>query len=188
MKQAPKIILGIDPGSNLLGYAFIQVIGKKKPRLITMGVLDMRSQNSQAAKLAYIFTELQKLIQLYEPTDASIEAPFYGKNVQSMLKLGRAQGAAIVAVAERGIPLEEYAPRSIKKAVTGKGAASKEQVARMLPHVIEGDISGQSLDATDALGVAFCHHIQTQGMALGQKKYSNWDSFLKDNPNKKAKL
>lgn len=188
MKSTPKIILGIDPGSNLLGYAFIQVVGKRKPRLISMGVLDMRKKNNQGEKLAYIFTELQNLIKLYEPTDASIEAPFYGKNVQSMLKLGRAQGVAMVAVTERGIAIEEYSPRSIKKAVTGKGNASKEQVASMLPHVIEGDIKGQTLDATDALGVAFCHHIQTQGLGLGQKKYNNWDSFLKDNPNKRAKL
>lgn len=188
MKKAPKIILGIDPGSNILGYAFIQVIGKGKPRLVSMGVLDMRKQKSQSEKLAYIFTELQRLIQIYEPTDASIEAPFYGKNVQAMLKLGRAQGVAIVAIAERGIAVEEYSPRSIKRAVTGKGSASKDQVASMLPHVIEGDITGQPLDATDALGVAFCHHIQTQGLPLGQKKYSNWDSFLKDNPNKRAKL
>ncbi len=188
MKSTPKIILGIDPGSNVLGYAFIQVIGKNMPRLITMGVLDMRKKESQGEKLAFIFTELQKLIQLYEPTDASIEAPFYGKNVQSMLKLGRAQGVAMVAVSEKGLTIEEYSPRSIKKAVTGKGNASKEQVARMLPHVIQGDIQGSPLDATDALGVAFCHHIQTQGLGLGQKKYSGWDSFLKDNPNKRAKL
>lgn len=188
MKQTPKVILGVDPGSNVLGYAFIQVVGKGQPRLITMGVLNMHNKGSQGEKLAYIFTELQKLIQLYEPTEASIEAPFYGKNVQSMLKLGRAQGVAMVAIAEKGIVVEEYSPRSVKKAVTGRGNASKEQVANMLPHVIQGDIKGQPLDATDALGVAFCHHIQTQGMALGQKKYNSWDSFLKDNPNKRAKL
>lgn len=188
MKQTPKIILGIDPGSNLLGYAFIQVLGKGKPRLVAMGELDMRKKTVQAEKLSFIFTELQRLIDLYEPTSAGIEAPFYGKNVQSMLKLGRAQGVAMVAISERGIALEEYAPKTIKRAVTGKGNASKEQVANMLPHVIEGDLKGKSLDATDALGVAFCHHIQTQGMPLGQKKYSGWDSFLKANPNKKAKL
>jgi crossover junction endodeoxyribonuclease RuvC len=188
MKQTPKIILGIDPGSNVLGYAFIQVLGKKKPRLVDMGVVDLRKKGNQGEKLAFIFTELQRLIRLYEPTDASIEAPFYGKNVQSMLKLGRAQGVAMVAVAEQGIAIEEYSPRSIKKAVTGKGNASKDQVARMLPHVVQGDLTGQTLDATDALGVAFCHHIQTQSLLGGQKKYSGWDSFLKDNPNKKAKL
>lgn len=184
----PKIILGIDPGSNVLGYAFLQVHGKKKPRVITMGILDMRQKENQAEKLAHIFEELQRLIQLYEPTDASIEAPFYGKNVQAMLKLGRAQGAAMVAIAHQGLQLEEYSPRSIKKAVTGNGAATKEQVARMLVHVVDGHIDPKWLDATDALGVAFCHHIQTQGLPLGQKKYSSWDSFLANNPNKRAKL
>ncbi|BDS09351.1 crossover junction endodeoxyribonuclease RuvC [Aureispira anguillae] len=188
MNKTPKIILGIDPGSNILGYAFIQVIGKKKPRLISMGVLDMRQYDNHGQKLAHIFTELQQLIKLYQPTAAAIEAPFYGKNVQSMLKLGRAQGVAMVAVSEKGILIEEYSPRSIKKAVTGNGNASKEQVARMLPHVIEGQIDAATLDATDALGVAFCHHIQTQGLGLGQKKYNDWSSFIKDNPNKKAKL
>lgn len=188
MPKEPKIILGVDPGSNILGYAFIQVIGKKRPRLVSMGILDMRQYDNHGEKLAHIFTELQKLIKLYQPTTAAIEAPFYGKNVQSMLKLGRAQGVAMVAIAEKGISVEEYSPRSIKKAVTGKGNASKEQVASMLPHVVEGNINGATLDATDALGVAFCHHIQTQGVALGQKKYNDWSSFIKDNPNKKAKL
>ncbi len=184
----PKIILGIDPGTNILGYAFLQVAGKKKPRVITMGVLDMRKKANQAQKLAYIFEELQRLIQLYEPTDASIEAPFYGKNVQAMLKLGRAQGAAMVAIANQGLQLEEYSPRSIKKSVTGNGAATKEQVARMLVHIVDGTIDPKWLDATDALGVAFCHHIQTQGLPKGQKKYSGWDSFLANNPDKRAKL
>lgn len=184
----PKIIMGIDPGSNLLGYAFIQVIGKKKPRVISMGVLDMRKHDNHSQKLAHIFTELQKLVVLYEPTDAAIEAPFYSKNVQSMLKLGRAQGVAMVALSEKGFIVEEYSPKSIKRAVTGNGNASKEQVASMLPHVVEGELSNRSLDATDALGVAFCHHIQIQGVGLGQKKHTDWNSFLKDNPNRKAKL
>ena len=188
MNQKPKIILGVDPGSNVLGYAFIQVIGKKKPRIISMGVLDMRQYENHSQKLAHIFKELQKLIQLYTPTEAAIEAPFYGKNVQSMLKLGRAQGVAMVAIADKGLLVEEYSPRSIKKAVTGNGNASKEQVARMLPHVLDGSIDTQTLDATDALGVAFCHHIQTQGLGLGKKRYKDWGSFLKDNPDKRAPL
>lgn len=186
--SAPKIILGVDPGSNVLGYAFLQVLGKKKPRVITMGVLDMRSKSTQGEKLAHIFEELQRLIRLYEPTDASIEAPFYGKNVQAMLKLGRAQGAAMVAISTAGLPLEEYSPRSIKKAVTGNGGASKEQLAQMLPHIIDGTIDPKWLDATDALGVAFCHHIQTQGLPVGEKRYNSWSSFLDNNPNKRAKL
>ncbi len=188
MNKKPKIILGIDPGSNLLGYAFLQVVGKKKPRIISMGALDMRKYEKHSQKLAHIFRELQKLIVLYEPTDAAIEAPFYSKNVQSMLKLGRAQGVAMVAISEKGLLVEEYSPKSVKRAVTGNGNASKEQVARMLPHIVEGEINSKALDATDALGVAVCHHTQTQNLGIGQKKHTDWGSFLKDNPDRKAKI
>lgn len=186
--EKQKIILGIDPGSNVLGYAFLQVIGRKKPKIISMGVLDMRKLANHSQKLAHIFVELQKLIKIYEPTHAAIEAPFYGKDIQAMLKLGRAMGVAMVAASTTGLEVEEYSPRSIKKAVTGKGNASKEQVLRMLPHVVEGEMNVEFMDASDALGVAFCHHIQTQGLALGKKKHNDWSSFLKDNPGRKAKL
>ena len=186
--EKPKIILGVDPGSNVLGYAFLQVIGKKKPKLITMGVLDMHKLETHSHKLAHIFIEVQKLVKLYEPTQAAIEAPFYGKDAQAMLKLGRAMGVAMVAVSQTGLEVEEYSPRSIKKAVTGNGDASKEQVLRMLPHVIEGKVEPKFLDASDAVGVAFCHHIQTQGLGLGKKRYNDWGAFLKDNPNKRAKF
>ncbi len=184
-----KIILGIDPGSNVLGYAFLQVIGRKTPKIVSMGVLDMRKMENHSQKLTHIFEELQKLVKLYEPTHAAIEAPFYGKDAQAMLKLGRAMGVAMVAIAQAtGLEVEEYSPRSIKKAVTGKGNASKEQVLRMLPHVVEGEINVKLLDASDALGVAFCHHIQTQGLGLGKKKHKDWSSFLNANPNRKANL
>ncbi len=187
--EKPKIILGVDPGSNVLGYAFLQVIGKKKPRIIAMGVLDMRKMDNHSQKLAHIFKELQKLVRLYQPTAAAIEAPFYGKNAQAMLKLGRAMGVAMVAITDiTGLEVEEYSPRSIKKAVTGSGNASKEQILRMLPHIVEGKIAAEFLDASDALGIAFCHHIQTQGMPIGKKKHNSWDSFLKENPNRKAKF
>lgn len=186
--QKPRILLGIDPGSNLLGYAFLQVFAKQTPHIVRMGTLDMRKIKTQGEKLAFIFKELQQLIKLYEPAEAAIEAPFYGKNVQSMLKLGRAQGVAMVAVSETGLTVEEYAPKTIKRAVTGNGNASKEQVARMLPHLVEGNMEGQSEDASDALGVAFCHHIQTQGIQIGAKKHKDWGSFLKDNPSRKANL
>lgn len=181
-----QIIMGIDPGSNLMGYAFLQVVGKKKPRLISMGVLDMRKLETQSEKLSFIFQELQKLSALYEPTAAAIEAPFYGKDAQAMLKLGRAQGAAMTAIACLGLEVVEYSPRSIKKAVTGKGNATKTQLAAMLPHVVEGDFHHQFMDATDAVGVAFCHHIQGSAGIGGAKKYKGWDAFLKDNPNRKA--
>jgi crossover junction endodeoxyribonuclease RuvC len=182
-----KIILGIDPGSNLLGYSVLRA-DSGKPRLVTMGVLDMRSFENQADKLKFIFEELQKLIQLYEPSDAAIEAPFYGKDVQAMLKLGRAQGAAMTAIACKGISVTEYSPRSIKKSVTGKGAASKEQVAAMLPHILEGDFHHKFMDATDAVGVAYCHYIQSGSLIAGKgKKYSGWGDFVKDNPDKLKK-
>jgi crossover junction endodeoxyribonuclease RuvC len=183
--NTPQVIMGIDPGSNLLGFAFLQIPAKGKPRVIRMGTIDMRKLSSQAEKLAHIFTELQKLIKVYEPNTVGIEAPFYGVNVQSMLKLGRAQGAAMVAVATLGISIEEYSPRSIKRAVTGNGNASKEQVASMLPHIIQGDVDTSSLDASDALGIAFCHYLQSKQGTTGQKKYSNWDAFLKENPGRK---
>lgn len=185
--QKNQIILGIDPGSHLLGFAFLQIVPRQQPRLVRMGVLDMRSIDEQSQKLQYIFEELQKLIDLYQPTTAAIEAPFYGKNVQAMLKLGRAQGTAMVAVACKGINITEYSPRSIKKAVTGKGNATKEQVANMLPHVVKGELDTKFLDATDALGVAFCHHLQTKPGIGGGKKYSGWDSFLKANPKRNFK-
>lgn len=180
-----QIIIGIDPGSNVMGYAFLQTNGKKKPRLVTMGVLDMRKMETQSKKLRFIHEELSKLIQLYEPQLGAIEDPFYGKDAQAMLKLGRAQGAAMSAIACSGIEVELYSPRSIKKAVTGKGNSSKEQVAAMLPHVIEGDFHHKFMDATDAVGVAFCHHIQMNTGIAGGKKYSGWGQFLKDNPKRK---
>ncbi len=181
-----KIIVGIDPGSNVLGYAFLQTMGKRKPRLVSMGVLDMRKLDTQSQKLRFIYEELQKLLDIYEPVLAAIEDPFYGKDAQAMLKLGRAQGAAMTAMACRGLEVVEYSPRSIKKAVTGKGNATKAQLAGMLPHVIDGDFHHEFMDATDAVGVAFCHHLQSNSRFGGGKKYSNWDQFLKDNPNRKA--
>ncbi len=179
-----KIILGIDPGSNILGYAFLQT-ENPKPRLISMGVLDMRKFEEQSEKLKFIFTELQRFIKLYEPHEAAIEAPFYGKDVQAMLKLGRAQGAAMTAVSCSDLKITEYSPRSIKKSVTGKGAASKEQVAAMLPHIIEGEFHHKFMDATDAVAVAYSHFLSMNSV-LGKKgkKYAGWGDFIKDNPNK----
>jgi crossover junction endodeoxyribonuclease RuvC len=179
-----KIILGIDPGSNLLGYAFLQT-DSVKPKLISMGILDMRKFEDQSLKLKFIFEELQKLISLYEPSEAAIEAPFFGKDVQAMLKLGRAQGAAMTAISCKGVNVSEYSPRSIKKSVTGKGAASKEQVAAMLPHLVEGDFHHKYMDATDAVGVAYCHYLNNSGFnKISGKKFSGWGDFVKNNPDK----
>jgi crossover junction endodeoxyribonuclease RuvC len=192
-----RIILGIDPGSNILGYAFLHISpASRKPRLLSMGVLDMRKQEEQLGKLKQIYDELTDLIRLYTPTDAAIEAPFYGKDAQAMLKLGRAQGVAMIAVASNNIPVTEYSPRTIKKSVTGNGNASKEQVAAMLVHLVEGEIAHKYLDASDALGIAYCHFLGTGTSNSGQtktqqkknasktstsKKYTGWDAFVQEN-------
>ena len=181
-----NIILGVDPGTNLLGYAFVQIVKDKKPRIIVMDSLDMRKINTHAEKLAYIFKELNRLIVLYSPNEAAIEAPFYGKDVQAMLKLGRSMGAAMVAISVNNIPLSEYSPRSIKKAVTGNGNASKEQVSRMLPHIVDGEMNTRFVDSCDALGVAYCHYLQKNHKGIGGKKYNDWSSYLKDNPDRKS--
>lgn len=184
--------MGVDPGSNLLGYCFLRVEeGGGQPHLLSMGVLDMREQTEHLGKLKQIFDELSALVRLYEPNEAAVEAPFYGKDAQAMLKLGRAQGVAMVAIASQGVSVVEYSPRSIKQSVTGNGNATKQQVAQMLPHLITGDIEYKFLDASDAVGVAFCHYlsakegaINTKKSSTKRKKSSDWGSFLQDNPDR----
>jgi len=184
MNNDVRIILGIDPGSNLLGYAFLRV-ENRKVSLVSMGTLDMRAQDNQLDKLKQIFEELSELIKLYQPTEAAVEAPFYGKDAQAMLKLGRAQGVAMVAMGVQGLKVTEYSPRSVKKAVTGKGNSSKEQVAAMLPHLVTGEIVYKFIDASDALAVAYCHYLQNNNVIGGGTKYNSWSDFLKNNPDKK---
>lgn len=183
MKDSYKI-LGIDPGTNQLGYAIIEIRGKEM-KLITLGILRLQSYNDHQTKLKEIFLQLQEIIETFLPSQMAVEAPFYGKNVQSMLKLGRAQGVAMAAAMTMGIDITEYAPKKIKQSITGNGNASKEQVAAMLNSILKLKIETPNLDATDALGAAVCHYYQTGGLFSGQKKYSGWDSFLKDNPSKK---
>lgn len=179
--------MGIDPGTNLMGYAFVRT-GTKKPRLIAMGTLDMRKLETPIDKIRFIFEDLQRLIKIYEPAEMAIEAPFFHKDVQAMLKLGRSQGVAMAAGFATGIPVAEYLPKVVKKAITGNGNAAKEQVAKMLPHLIDGEIVAQYADATDALGIAVCHIFQSQQMLGGGKSYSGWGAFIKDNPNKVEKI
>ena len=176
-------ILGVDPGTNLLGYAILEVDGKST-KLITMGVLRLKSYKEHTTKLKEIFLQLQEIIETYLPTQLSIEAPFYGKNVQSMLKLGRAQGVAMAAGITMGLDIIEYSPKKIKQSVTGNGNASKEQVAGMLESIMKIKITDTTLDATDALAAALCHFNQSQSIFASSKTYSGWDSFIKDNPNK----
>ena len=179
-----RVIMGIDPGTNILGYAFIGVNGNRA-RLIAMGVIDLRKCKDSYMKLGEIFTRVQGLIASFLPDELAIEAPFFGKNVQSMLKLGRAQGVAIAAAISRQVPIHEYAPLKIKMAITGNGSASKEQVADMLRRMlnISSEEMPQFMDATDALGAAFCHFIQ-RGKPVSDRKYSSWADFAAKNPGK----
>jgi crossover junction endodeoxyribonuclease RuvC len=179
------IIMGIDPGTNLMGYAVVRNEGKK-PRVLSIGALDMRKLDDHLDKLREIHASLGKLLELYTPDHLAIEAPFFHKDVQAMLKLGRAQGMAIAAAFARGVPVTEYLPKVVKKAVVGNGNASKEQVAGMLPHLVENlDMTGLPLDASDALGVAVCHCFQSSGMGGSKgKRYDSWGAFAKNNPDK----
>ena len=179
-----RVIMGIDPGTNIMGYAFIGVNGNRA-RLIAMGVIDLRKCSDMYMKLGEIFTRVQGLIASFLPDELAIEAPFFGKNVQSMLKLGRAQGVAIAAAISKQVPIHEYAPLKIKMAITGNGSASKEQVADMLRRMlkISADEMPRFMDATDALGAAYCHFIQ-RGIPTTTKKYSSWADFVNKNPDK----
>ena len=179
-----RVIMGIDPGTNLMGYAFIGVNGNKA-RLIAMGVIDLRKCHDSYIKLGEIFTRVQGLIQSFLPDELAIEAPFFGKNVQSMLKLGRAQGVAIAAAISREVPIHEYAPLKIKMAITGNGSASKQQVAEMLRRMlnISADEMPRFMDATDALGAAFCHFLQRNN-PMRSAKYSSWADFVRKNNDK----
>jgi len=180
--QTDKIILGIDPGTNIMGYGMIHVKGKKM-ELVQMGVLHLSKLSSHELKLKRIFERTLQLVDEYKPDELAVEAPFFGKNVQSMLKLGRAQGVAMSAALYRDVPIFEYAPKKIKMAITGKGTASKKQVAAMLKSLLNIKEMPKHLDATDGLAAAVCHYFQRNPSGTG-KKYTGWGSFLKDNPDK----
>lgn len=178
---ATRRILGIDPGTNVLGFAILDA-SKQQLTLVEMGVLTFTHVSSeQTGKLRYIFEQVQDLIRQHHPTEMAIEAPFFGKNVQSMLKLGRAQGVAIAAGMVEGLEITEYMPKKIKSAVTGNGNASKEQVAGMLENILKRKFSEKYFDATDALAAAVCHHFQNSGPFKAQKTYSGWAAFAKEN-------
>ena len=157
-----RIILGIDPGTNIMGYGVIKVISNEA-EMVAMGIIDMRKMTDPYLRLGNIFQRVKGIIEEYLPDEMAIEAPFFGKNTQSMLKLGRAQGVAIAAAINHDIPIFEYAPLKIKMAITGQGQASKEQVADMLLRLLKLDKDNlpKFMDATDALGVAYCHYLQT---------------------------
>ena len=180
-----KIILGIDPGTNILGYGIIAGSGKNNMRLIVLGVIELGKYGDHYLKLKTIYERVQMLVDQYLPDEVAIEAPFFGKNVQSMLKLGRAQGVAMAAVLSRSIPIFEYAPRKIKQSITGAGSASKEQVAEMLKTILkEKEFSQDYFDATDGLAAAVCHFYQQSSTLGGTGKASSWEAFVKQNPNR----
>ncbi|MEZ3520982.1 MAG: crossover junction endodeoxyribonuclease RuvC [Muribaculaceae bacterium] len=184
VKEADRVILGIDPGTNVMGYGILGVFGRK-PALIAMGVIELKKFEDHYMRLHRIYERVTMLVEQYLPDEVAIEAPFFGKNVQSMLKLGRAQGVAIAAAIARQVPITEYEPRKIKMAITGNGGASKEQVREMLRRML--DIPEASmlphLDATDALGAALCHFYES-AKPLKTKSSASWKDFIAHNPEK----
>jgi crossover junction endodeoxyribonuclease RuvC len=180
--QSEKIIMGIDPGTNVMGYGVIKISGSKIETL-SLGVVMLNKLKGHEEKLKQIFLRTSRLIENYLPDEMAVEAPFYGKNVQSMLKLGRAQGVVMAAGLSRDIPIVEYSPRKIKQAITGNGNASKEQVAAMLESTLKTRIEVKYMDATDGLAVALCHHYQ--GRTQSPKgKSGSWEQFIKSNPDR----
>lgn len=184
MANEDRVILGIDPGTTIMGYGLIHV-KRNKMELITLDVLYLNKLANHPLKLKRIFEKTLSLIDEYKPDQLAVEAPFFGKNVQSMLKLGRAQGVAMAAALYRGIPIFEYAPKKIKQSITGNGNASKEQVASMLQSLFQIKTLPKQLDATDGLAAAVCHYFQKNAVS-GQKGYSGWKGFLSDNPDRKG--
>ncbi len=178
-----KIILGIDPGTSIMGFGVLKAVGSKAS-MLDMGLIKMKKITDPYLKLKEIFNQTTALIKKYAPDELAIEAPFYGKNVQSMLKLGRAQGVAISAALQHDIPIFEYAPRKIKMAITGQGSASKEQVAGILMNILDVTEPPEDYDATDALAAALCHFYQKD--IPGASSYKGWGDFVKKNPKRKG--
>lgn len=199
-----KIIMGIDPGTNYTGYGIIEVRGNA-PKCLVLGYIQLVKLSDPYSKLRRIFDRVGALIDEYAPDEVALESPFFGENVQSMLKLGRAQGVAMAAALTRGLPVFEYAPRRIKQSITGSGAATKEQVAVMLQRMLNVEYSLKKLDATDGLAVALCHHFENSSVinslsdgsrknALGGGLKSSsrsgsrsWEDFLSKNPEREIK-
>ena len=174
-----RIILGIDPGTTIMGFGIIKVVGKKM-EFVQLNELLLSKYTDPYVKLKLIFERTVELIDTYHPDEIAIEAPFFGKNVQSMLKLGRAQGVAMAAGLSRQVPITEYLPKKIKMAITGNGNASKEQVAKMLQSLLKLKTLPKNLDSTDGLAAAVCHFYNSGKVSVG-KSYSGWESFVKQN-------
>ncbi|MEZ7497025.1 crossover junction endodeoxyribonuclease RuvC [Leeuwenhoekiella aequorea] len=177
--KSEKIILGIDPGTTIMGFGLIRVVNKKM-EFMQLNELMLKKYDDPYVKLKLIFERTIELIDTYHPDEMALEAPFFGKNVQSMLKLGRAQGVAMAAGLSRQIPVTEYLPKKIKMAITGNGNASKEQVAKMLQSLLGLKTLPKNLDSTDGLAAAVCHHFNSGRVEVG-KSYTGWDAFVKQN-------
>ncbi|WP_457610348.1 crossover junction endodeoxyribonuclease RuvC [Lutibacter sp.] len=177
--SSEKIILGIDPGTTIMGFGLIRVVNKKM-ELMQLNELSLKKYSDHYVKLKLIFERTIHLIETYHPDEIAIEAPFFGKNVQSMLKLGRAQGVAMAAGLSREVPITEYSPKKIKMAITGNGNASKEQVAKMLQNLFKIKELPKNLDATDGLAAAVCHFYNS-GKVTSEKNYTGWEAFVKQN-------
>ena len=196
--EGTKIIMGIDPGTNYTGYGVLEVRGRET-RCVVLGYIELNKVNDTYEKLRRIFERVSALIDEHHPDEVALESPFFGENVQSMLKLGRAQGVAMAAALVRGIPVFEYAPRRIKQAITGNGAASKEQVSALLKTMLKVEYTLKKLDATDGLAVALCHHFESSspikqlkakhpaGEKPKAKKKVSWEDFMAKNPDREKK-
>ena len=183
MAVQDKTIIGIDPGTNLLGFGVIRVSGKDVS-FVDMGVVDMRKEKDHFAKLSKLAVEMDRILDAYSPDEMSVEDPFCGKNPQVMLKLGRAQGTAISAALRRGIPVTEYAPRKAKIAITGVGSASKEQVCIMIQKILGISLRAEHLDATDALALALCHYYQESSPLPKTGSSGEWKQFVEAHPDR----
>lgn len=182
-----RTILGIDPGTNILGYGVVRIDAAGRPSFVDMGVLDLRHEPDAYSKLRRIYDKVNTLCELHHPDDLAVESPFFGRNAQVILKLGRAQGAAMIAAIGHGIPVFEYAPRKAKMAICGNGAASKEQVALIVQRTLGIDIDEKWLDATDALAIAMCHFYQLTSPLSSTKASTSWKKFLEANPERVKK-
>jgi crossover junction endodeoxyribonuclease RuvC len=186
LQEKSKIILGIDPGTVIMGYSLLQVNGHKL-KMVEMNVVKLNGKKDMFERLRIIHQTIQEIITTYQPDELAIEAPFFGKNVQSMLKLGRAQGVAIAVAMQCGLPVTEYSPKKVKQAITGNGNAGKEQVREMLQHILTVTNMGKSFDASDALAVAVCHHFNQSSYSpspVQGKKKKGWEDFIRENPHR----
>lgn len=182
-QKAQRVILGIDPGTKVLGYGIIKEVGKEIS-LVALGVIKMDHIKDPYLKLKHIYEQTEALIKSYQPDAFACEAPFFAKNPQVLLKLGRVQGVAMAAALAYEVPIAEYAPRKVKQSITGNGSATKEQVAAMLKTLLKFEESPKFLDATDGLALAVCHSFQNDSPSGGTTSYSGWSAFVKQNENR----